>query len=251
LNARLQQVIAGLTTTIALGTAATPDANGFQNDGVGELALCVNGRGLPGELAGREVGGWLLGLSTDPAVNRIGEQLTGYIGSSDINADTPSESESETALGNGVSIVSYTAQGLEIIVRPITTHSQTDTGAPDRRLLDGQNVAGAYIVARDIRDNLPLAFPQAKITPDTEPGSDPPQKGVTEERDIKAWVIARLKGWDVEGVVQRDALQEAIDDGSLIVEVDSGDPTQVNLVLPYSILQPLAKFGVVAQRVPN
>lgn len=251
LNAKLQQSVVALTTTIAEGTAASVNANAMQNDPTGELIVCVNGRGLPSELAGREVGGWLLGLSTDPAVNRIGELMSGYIGAVDKIADTPTLSQSETALGNGVSLVSYTDQGLEVLVRAITTHSQDSAGGPDRRLLDGQNVAGTYIVARGIRSDLPAEFPNAKITKNIEPGDDPPPKGVIEERDIESFVIARLRFWEAQGVVTKASIDTAVADGTLIVQVNEQDSTQVDIVLPFSIVPPLAKFGVVVQRVPN
>jgi len=251
LDARLEQVVVGITTTIALATAASVHANAMQNDEVGELLLCIGGRGLPSELAGREVGGWLLGLSTDPAVNRIGELMNGYIGAVDKIADKPTQSESETALANGVSLIGYTAQNLEVLVRTITTHSQDSAGAPDRRLLDAQNVAATYIVARDMRSALPQAFPQAKITPDTLPGEDPPPKGVIEERDIKAFVVSRLRFWVTSGVITKASLDTAVSGGTLIVEVNASDATQVDIVLPFSIVPPLAKFGVVVQRVPN
>ncbi len=251
LNAKLEQVVVGITTTIALATAASSAANSMGNDPVGELILCVNGRGLPGELAGREVGGWLLGLSNDPAVNRIGEDMSSYIGAVDKIADLITPAQSETALGNGVSIINYNAQNQEVLVRAITTHSQDSTGAPDLRLLDAQQVAGTYIVARDIRSALPAEFPNAKIVKDIEAGEDPPPKGVIEERDIKAFIITRLRFWQAQGVITKKSLDTAIDDGTLIVQVNDSDATQVDIVMPFSIVPPLAKFGVVAQRVPN
>lgn len=251
LNAKLQQMVVGITTTVAAATASSAHANSCQNDPAGELILCINGRGLPGELGGREVGGWLNGLSGDPAVNRINEVMSEYIGAFDKIADKPTISESETALGNGVALVGYTAQGLEVLVRPVTTHSQDSNGAPDRRLLDAQNVAATFIVARDMRGALPAEFPNAKITPDTEPTDDPPPRGVIEERDVKAFVISRLRTWVSQGVITKASLDTAIDDGTLIVMVNAQDSTQVDIVLPFSIVPPLAKFGVVVQRVPN
>lgn len=251
LNAFLQEATCGLTTTIAAGVAASVHANGASNSQIGEMITCVNARGLPAELAGAEVGGWLAATSLDPAANRIGEDFSDFIGAVDIAADRPSVSQSEQALGGGLSLVSYTAQDQEVLVRAVTTHSQTATGAPDRRLLDIQNVSAAYVVCRDIRDSLPLEFPNAKITPNTPPGEDLPPEGVIEERDVEAFVITRLRTWQVRGVVTQASLDAAIADGTLIVKVDDDDPTQVNLVIPFSIVQPLAKFGVVGQRVPN
>ena len=91
----------------------------------------------------------------------------------------------------------------------------------------------------------------AKITKDIAPGEDPPPKGVIEERDIKAFVISRLRFWQTQGVITKQSLDTAINGGTLIVEVNAQDETQVDIVLPFSIVPPLAKFGVVVQRVPN
>lgn len=250
-NAKLQQTVVGITTTVAAATAASVSSNGAKNDPTGELILCINGRGLPAELAGREVGGWLNGLSTDPAVNRIGEQMNEYIGAVDKIADQPTDSESESAIGGGVSLIGYTAQGLEVLVRAVTTHSQDANGASDTRLLDCQQVAATYIVARDMRSALPAEFPNAKIVPDTAPGDDPPPQGVLEERDIKAFIVARLRFWQTQGVITKASLDDAINNGTLIVQVNASDATQVDIVMPFKIVPPLAKFGVVVQRVPN
>ena len=251
LGAKLQQVVAGFTGTIAQGIASTVHANGGKNATFGEVICCVAGRGLPCELGGREVGGRLAAEMDDPAANRIGELLDGYIGAFDKVAEQPTLAESESALGGGLALVGYTAQDLEVLIRPVTTHSQTSAGGPDRRLLDVQNVSATYIVARDLRDNLPLEFPKAKITKDTLPGEDPPPKGVIEERDIKGWIISRLRFWQVEGVVTQASVDASIADGTLIVEVNASDATQVDIVVPFKIVPPLAKFGVVVQRLPN
>jgi|GEM_PF-2833506 len=251
LEAKLQLVIGACSTTSGAAVAASVDANGGQNEGFGELPLCINGRGLPAELAGLEAGGRLAAESLDPAANRIGEQMNEYIGAVDKIADKPGLSESETTLGGGVTLISYTSQRLEVLVRPVTTHSQDSAGGPDRRLLDVQNVSATYIVARDIRSALPAEFQGAKITKDTPIGEDPPPKGLIEERDIKAFVISRLRFWQREAVVTQASLDAAIADGSLIVQVNPSDSTQVDIVLPFSIVQPLAKTGVVVQRRPN
>jgi len=251
LNAKLQQLIVGVTTTISAAKAAALSSNGGENSVIGEMLTCINGLGLPGELAARECGGWLAGLAIDPAINRIGELLDGYIGSADKITDRPTTAQSEDALGNGVALVSYTAQGLEMLVRPVCMHSQDSAGGSDHRLLDCQMVSATYIVARDLRSALPAEFPNAKITKDIAPGDSPPPKGVTEERDIKAFVIERLRFWQDEGVILKESLDASIADGTLIVQVNSSDASQVDIVLPFKIVPPLAKFGVVVQRQPN
>jgi len=250
-DCKLQQFVAGYTGTVALAIASAPHSNSAGNSEKGELILCINGRGLPSQLAAREVAGRLAAVSIDPAANRIGEQLNYYVGAYDKIADKPTAAESESALGNGVSLVSYTAQGLETLVRAVTTHSQDDAGGADRRLLDTQNVDAAYIVARDLRSAMWIEFAGAKITEDLEVGDDPLPEGVTEERDIKAFAISRLQYWTRKGVINKAALDAAIEDGSLIVQVNGSDATQVDCVFPFEIIQPLAKLGVVVQRVPS
>jgi phage tail sheath gpL-like len=251
LDAKLEQFIVGSTRDIAQAKVASLDATSCGNSTFGEHILVINGRSLPSEVAARELGGWLATLPIDPAVNRIGELFEGIYGSVDILLDTPTQAQSEDALGNGVALVGYTAQGLEVLIRPVCTHSQDSVGSPDRRLLDCQMVSATYIVARDMRSALPQQFPGAKITPDIDPGNDPPPKNVIEERDIKAFVISRLRFWQNEGVITKASLDASIADGSLSVKVNSSDASQVDIVLPFKIVPPLAKFGVVVQRQPS
>lgn len=252
LNSKLQQFVVGFTSdSIAAAKTTALGATRAGNVVFGELVMCVNGRGLPGELAGREVGGWLAALPVDPAVNRIGELFSEYDGAGDLTVDTPTASQIEDALGGGVSIVSYTPQGIPQIVRPVTTHSQDDFGGADRRCLDVQFVSATYVVARDLRSAIPAQFPKAKITPDIAPGDDPPPKNVIEERDIKGFVVTRLRRWQADGVITKASLDSAIADGSLSVKVNTSDLSQVDIFLPFKIVPPLAKFGVVVNRVPS
>lgn len=246
LNAKLQQVI--IATTGSLSTCKT-GAIGLNSPVFQDLNM-PNGLSLPCEISGREAGARLAVVSNDPAGNRAGEILDGLYGSIDPITDNPPLATSEDALGNGVSLVAYNVSGDPVEIRPVTTYSVDSAGGADRRCLDVQNVDGAYIVVRDIRDNLPKVFPNAKIMKDVPPDGDPPDiEGVLEERDVKSWVITRLRQvWVKKGVVQTVALEAAIADGSLIVAVDDGDETQVNLVIPFKIVKPLLKFGVVGQR---
>ncbi len=248
-DAKLQQFIVASTLTVAGAIAATPDVDNASNATFGEHILCISGRGLPAQLAAREAGGRLKAISVDPAANRIGEDMSEYIGAADKIANKPTPSQSESAIGGGVSLISYTAQGIETLVRAVTTHSQTVTGAADRRLLDTQNVDGTYIIARDLRENLPLEFPQAKIAPDPVAGEDLPPQGVITPTDIKSFIITRLRFWQTEAVATQKSIDDAIADGTLIVQINASDPTQVDIVVPFAIVQPLAKTGVTVQRV--
>jgi phage tail sheath gpL-like len=245
LNASLQQGIIAASRTQAAAKAAAVALN----TGVLQYVHGANARSLPAELVGREVGGRLAAESVDPAANRIGEEYDGIYGSADPIADKLLPSESEDAIGNGLSPLSFNAAGALVMLRPITTYSVDSGGAADRRLLDVQNVSGTYAVVRDLRSALPIEYANAKVSKDALPTDEPPQDGVTEERDIKATVIARLRVWDRKGVIQRTALNEAIADGTLSVTVDETDSTQVNIVIPLKVVQPLAKMGVVAQRL--
>ena len=244
LNASLQQLIVATVKTQAGAKAAAV----VRNSQVMEQIHCTNARSLPCEFVGREVGARLQSDSIDPSANRIGEYLDGLFGSKNPTTDKPSAATAEDSLTNGLSIVGYNASQQPILLRPITTYSLDPNGAADRRLLDVQNVSGTYAVARDMRSALPAEFTGAKIQPDSLPGTDPPPRGVIEERDIKGFVISRLRIWQRLGVVQKAPLDAVIADGSLIVQVDVSDPTQVNIVLPIRIVQPLAKMGVVVQR---
>ncbi len=248
-DAKLQQFITASTIDVAAATAATPDANSASNATFGDHILCINGRGLPCELAAREAGGRLKAIAIDPAANRIGEDMSEYIGAVDKIADKPTPGESEQAIGGGVSLISYNAQKSEVLVRAVTTHSQNVSGSPDRRLLDTQNVDGTYIIARNIRELLPQEYPMAKIAPDTKPGESPPPKGVIQPRDIKTFIITILRFWQDEGVATKKSIDDSITDGTLSVEINATGPTQVDIVVPFAIVPPLAKTGVVVQRV--
>jgi phage tail sheath gpL-like len=177
--------------------------------------------------------------------------MTNYIGSRDKIADKPTSTELQTAIGSGVSPISYDATDAEWMVRPITTHSLDSAGGPDRRLLDAQNVHATYIVARDLRSSLWQQFSGSKISDDVAEGEDPPPQGVTEIRDIKSFTISRLRTWQNLGVIDKASLDTAIETGTLVIQVNPSDATQVDMNVPFEIVQPLAKLGVVAQRIPS
>lgn len=249
LNARLQQTVVATTSTTMTNTKTAAVA---RNSQVMEWVFGFAVRSLPCEVAARELGGRLAAVQIDPSANRIGELYTdvGLYGSHDVIGDAMTAAELEDALTNGITPLTYNASGQLYVVRPITNYSLDSAGGADRRLLDVQNVDGTYAVARDLRSALPQQFPNAKIQKDSEPGEEPPPRGVIEERDIKAFTISRLRFWERAGVILKSVLDAVIEDGSLIVEVNASDPTQVDIIVPMTITPPLAKMGVVAQRRP-
>lgn len=247
IDAKLQSIVYASTTSQASAEAAAV----ARNVGYCQHVLCVNAGSLPCEFAAAEVGDRLAAISLDPAANRIGNIIGNELyGSADVTTDKPTPAQTESAIGNGVSIISYDMAENLIAVRPVTTYSQNASGGPDRRLLDTQNVDATYIIARDLRSSIPVEFPNAKIQKDSAPGAPPAPAGVIEERDIKTFVISRLRAWQRGGVVLGSALDAAIADGTLAVEVNASDPSQVDIVIPLQIIPPLAKFGVVVNREP-
>jgi phage tail sheath gpL-like len=250
-DAKLQQGVVGFSGALATAIAATPHANGFNNAEWMQMPYCLNGLSMPAEFGARLLVERLSAIVLDPAANIIGNTMDLVYGSKDKINDKPTASESEQALGAGVSLFSYNAQDQEVLVRSITAHSQTGAGAPDRRLLDTQNVDAAYIIARDLRDNLPLEFANAKLAEDNEAPTTPLPPGVVQPRDIKAYIVSRLRFWVAQGVADGDALDDSLDNNELIVEINASDPTQVDIVVPTKILQPLAKMGVQVDRQPS
>jgi phage tail sheath gpL-like len=188
--------------------------------------------------------------SLDPAANRIGELCEWLYGSHDVVADKPTAAEAEQAIGTGVSLLSYNAQDALYLMRAVTMHCQTATGGADRRLLDTQNVDAIYDIAEDLQSALPQEFPNCKVTADSDNPTDPlPPRTIT-PRDIKSFIVSRMFTWAKLGVVDRTKLQTAVDAGDFIVEINSTDAAQVDIVVPGSILPPLAKMGVQVNRVP-
>jgi phage tail sheath gpL-like len=244
LNAKLEQGIVGVTGTLA--SAKTGSI--ARNEPTMEYIFCMAGQSLPAEWMGAEMGARMREVALYPAKNRIGTVFSGCVGARDLTADTPTPSEGEDALGSGLSLISYNAQGESVLMRPVTTHSQDSSGNPDRRCLDTSGPDGTYAVANDIKTALPAEFYQTNVAKDQEPGEEPLPEGVVEERDIKAFVITRLRFWQRRGVVRRDKLDEAIAAGTLIVRVNPSDETQVDIVIPLGIIKPLAKFGVVINK---
>lgn len=248
LDAKLQTLCYGTHKTQAAAQAAAQ----ARNEGFVQCVHGTNFQSLPCEIAAAEAGDRLAAISIDPAANRIGNELGNgtLYGSADINGDKPTESEANAGIGAGLSLMTYDAADNVLTMRPVTSYSQNSSGGPDRRLLDMQNTDATYIIARDLRSALPAEFPNAKIIPDQAPGEQDIPEGVTEERDVRTFVISRMEAWRDAGVILGSKLQEAIDNNELIVEVDPQDASQVNIVVPMTIIPGTAKFGVVANRNP-
>lgn len=245
LSAKLQQHVTGLTGALA---AAQTGAIA-RNHGPTQYVYCMAGQSLGCEFAGWEVGRSLKEEQDDPAVNRIDDPIDGLFGAADLVADKPTAAEIEAALVDGLSIVNYDAQLDLYLVAPITTYSQDSDGNRSDKLRYKSGVSGAYAYLRDLRRALKEEFRGAKIHPDlTEADEELPEK-VVEVRDIKAFVIAHADTWVSRGVLRRDTLTEVIADGTLSVNINATDDSQVDIVIPFKVIKPLAKLGIVGQRI--
>lgn len=245
-ESKLQQAVIGLTGTLS---AAKTGAIG-RNFGPMQYVFCQAGQSLGCEFAGHEVGRRSLVEQDDPTANRVGEVYPDTLfGPLDIIADKLTSSEMEDALLNGLTPVDVTETGVLFLVQPITTYSQDTLGAPDDRLFGVEGVSGTYAFARDLRRTVPVEFRGAKIIQDLSPNDEDPPRGVTERRDVEAFVLSRADVFVKRGVLRGDKLNEAIANGDVIVEIDQVDESQVDIVFPVWIVKPLTKFSAVVNRM--
>lgn len=242
----LQVAVIGHTGSVANVKAGAIDRNN-------EAIAYVFGRAfddLPAELAAGEAGDALQQIerSGRPNVNRIGTEHA-FFGPRDVVAQKLTPAEKEDLLASGVSPLDVDdASGVVFLVAPVTTHS-TSAGAPDFRAYHLGDTDSMFAVCRDLRTVVPQTFRGASISEDLAAGADPLPAGVVEVRDVRAFIISRLRFWVGQGVVKGPALDAAIESGELIVAIDETDASQVNVFIPLSIIKPLAKFGVVASKV--
>lgn len=245
-QALLQVGLVGHTGTIANVQAG---AIGRNNEAF-EYVFGQNFEDLPGELAGAEAGDALKWIEIRANYNRIGNKLA-LLGPRDIVADKLTPPETESLLSNGVTPLDVEQRTAELfLVRPITTHS-LNGAAPDYRAFDLSDTDGMYTVAADLRTALPIEFANTSITPDLPAGENRLPAGVTERKDVQAFVESRLGIWVNLGVVQGDKLDASITAGELVVEINTTDPSQVDIFIPLAIVKPLAKLGVVAQKIAS
>jgi phage tail sheath gpL-like len=244
-NAALLQVgVVGNTGTTANAKAGAID----RNNSAFQYVLGRVWDDLPAELAAAEAGDALRWISLRANYNRIGNRHDLY-GPRDVVTQKLSQTEIEDLLSNGVSpLDTDAATGTPFLVAPVTTHS-TFSGAPDYRAYHLSDTDAMFQIFRDLRTATPQEFPNASISPDLPSGSDPLPAGVVEVRDVKAFIISRLRSQVRAGVAQGPALDLSIANGELTVDIDDADGSQVNIFVPLSIIKPLAKFGVVGAKV--
>jgi phage tail sheath gpL-like len=243
-EAKLQVGVIGHTGTIANVKAGAIAKN---NEAM-QYVFGQTFEGLPCELAGAEAGDALKFVTQRANFNRIGNVLD-VLGPADPVGEKPTAAEVEDLLSNGVTPLNIQPLTGEIyVVRPITTHSLNGS-TPDYRAFDMSDTDGMYSVVEDLQATLPQEFANCSITEDLPPGVNRLPPGVVERKDVEAFVLNRL-GKQVDlGVVDSNRLDQSIAAGELIVQINSTDPTQVDIFLPAKIVKPLAKFGLTASKV--
>lgn len=244
LSAKLQQAVIGIT---GAQSAAKVGSVG-RNFGPMQYAFCMAGQSLGCEFAGWEVGRRMVAEDIDPAVNRIGDEVIGLYGAYDLTADKPTDAEVEDALNNGLSIYNYDAQNDLYLVAPITTYCQDSSGNADYRLYYVSGVSGAYAFTKDMRVRIRAEYQGAKVTDDLTPDDEPAPENVVEIRDVKASVVDIARDWVRRGVLKRAPLEAAITNGDLVVRINPTDGSQVDIVVPITVVLPWAKTSSVTLR---
>jgi phage tail sheath gpL-like len=246
LSAHLTQQICGLTGALA---SAITGANG-RNHGPTQFPFCLNGQSFGCEFAGWEAGRRMLREEVDPACNRIGdhEAVDELVGAFDLGADRPTDAEIEQALGNGLSIFNYDAQGDIYLVAPITTYSQDASGNTDRRLFYVSGVSGPYAFTKAMRRILPVEYEGAKISDDLGADDEPPPNGVVQIREVRATIVEIGRDYVRRGVLDRAKFEAVVTSGDLVVRVNPDNTSQVDIVVPVDIVPPLSKFSAYTLR---
>lgn len=242
LGALLQYGFVGHTGTITNVKAGAIGRNAVDMT----YAFMQNAQSLPAELMGWELGDAMNWYSQRANYNRIGNRAPGIYGSKDEPADRLTFNESEDLLSNGVTPYDFAPNSTEIaLVAPITTHSLDSASAPDYRAYYQSDTWGQNEIARYFRTALPQEFPNCSITEDLPPGDDELPPGVVERKDVYNFVLSGMRSFGRRGIADKVDLEASIADGSLAVEIDEDDTSQVNIFVPDKIVKPLAKFSAV------
>lgn len=248
--AKLQQGVYGSTGSIS---SAKTNAVAMNSENL-EHVCSVNDESLPCELAGAELGDRMRRRRRESNANRVFQPLARVRGSADPVGDQPTDAERIDALNNGVTLIAYDGSRSPILLRPITTHSIDTANNQDRRAFDTSEIDALYDYAKDLRAALPQEFlspdGQVKIAKNRVTGSDPLPAGVVEERDVRSFIASRtMEYWVPKGVIDGALFQAAIDDGSLVCEVNASDPTQLDVFVPAVAFKILAKIGLYVAKV--
>lgn len=202
---------------------------------------------LPCEWAGAIAGVYGREIRLEPNHNFIETEFKATLyGSPNIDSDALSAAEREDALANGVSYIGYTAQKQPRFARPITCYFEDSDGNPDDRVLDIGKPFGAIAVAADLRLYSQRTWKQKKLAKDLPKGSTPIPPNIVTEGAARTALIGRVRSIHcANGTVLETALDEVIADGSLVIQVDPNDDTQLDTYIPLKIVPIFAKHSIV------
>jgi phage tail sheath gpL-like len=247
---KLQQGIYGST-----GTYALAKTNAIARNHTNLEHICSRSdESLPCEIAAAELGDRMRRRRIEINANRVLQPLKRVRGAANVQTAQPTDTEANDALANGVSLIDYSANGTPRLCRSITTHSQDTNGNPDRRCVDTNETDSFYDYMKGMRTALPQTYQspdgQVKISKNRQPGDDPNPEGVVEERDIRATIITLTQNfWIPKGVIDGTAFAQAANDGTLQVNVNATDATQVDIFVPAKVFKILAKMGFLLAKV--
>lgn len=247
-GAKLEQVVIGATASLG---SAKVGAIG-RNEPRIEYVYLRSAQSLPCQIAGWEAGRrlWLRDRKVIIG-NRTSESWkdSGIVGAVDIPAARMSDIEFEDALTSGLSVVDYDGLDQLYLARPITTYCRDANDAFDSDVYGVEAVDGTDAFARALRIQLPEEFRDpdglgVNIIPDLPEGVEEVPPNTVEVRDVRATVLSIAEDFVRAGVLRRDKLDEAINEGSFIVKINDDDPEQVDIEAPVWIVRILSKLGV-------
>ena len=153
-------------------------------------------------------------------------------------------------LSSGMALFSYLADGSVSILRAVTTYQKNAYGTTDTLYLDTETLYTAMAVSRQLKSDALTAFPRAKLVADGTsfgPGTSftngQPDQPVATPGSIKAAIIASYRRMMKRGLVQNI---EAFIAG-LIVQINSTDPTRVDVGFDPKFASGLRALGVLMQ----
>lgn len=156
--------------------------------------------------------------------------------------DRPLNSESISALNNGITPLG-TSGGSEVsIVRSITNYSTDSSSNPDYSVLDVSKVEVPDLIADTLEANFLSEFAGFKL--DNDPvGSEQPEPGVATPRTIKAWIFGILKDYAAGGsqplqLQNVDEFEELI-----VVELDVNADGRANAAIPIDVVEGFHQFA--------
>lgn len=202
---------------------------------------------LPCEWTGAICGAYARDIANDPNHPFIKQELAlaELYDSATPQTDSLLAAEAEDLLASGVSYIGRTAQDVPRFERPISTYFEDADGNPDDRVLDVSKVFGLMAVGDDLRTQCEQRFKGKKLAKTLPKGNTPIPPNVIEESDAKAFIVSRLRSqWVSAGVIRGDSLDAVIADGSLVVQIDSTDETQLDVFLPLRVVPPHVKTSV-------